>query len=294
MRQAKARGTDDICLWEVAMSGVLVPGIRLRSRRYGVSPAGRRCLDLLTASTVLIIGAVGAGVMFYHLQFGVIRENFGYFMKGLAESWRLAGACFGLGMACGGILAVGRVSRLLPLRWLCSMYIELFRDIPQLMVVFWVYFLVPAISGRSVNAYLAAVLALTACATAYLAEVIRAGIQSVPGGEMEAALSTGQTYIQAMRWIVLPQALRNMMPSLVNQFVSLFKTTSLVYIIGVVEFFRAATIVNNRDFKSAEVFTFVGLVYFVNCYSVSCLARWWERRLSARKGAAGGIRDVAS
>jgi ABC-type amino acid transport system permease subunit len=152
------------------------------------------------------------------------------------------------------------------------------------MVIFWVYFLLPAVTGHSINAYVAAVVALTACISAYLAEVVRAGVNSVPRAQLEAAYSTGCSYLQTMRLIVIPQALRNMLPSLVNQFVSAFKTTSLVYIIGVIEFFRAASIVNERDFKSLEIFTFVGVVYFVNCFCMSMLARWYERRLQRKRG----------
>jgi His/Glu/Gln/Arg/opine family amino acid ABC transporter permease subunit len=215
--------------------------------------------------------------------FDVIGQSFGFLMRGLLETWELAVSSFGLGLVAGILIAVARESELAPLRYAAKAYVELLRNVPQLMVIFWVYFLLPALTGHSINEYLAAVVALTACISAYLAEVVRAGINSVPRAQMEAAYSTGCTYLQAMRLVVIPQALRNMIPSLVNQFVSAFKTTSLVYIIGVVEFFRAATIVNERDFKSMEVFTFVGFVYFVNCFCMSALARRYERHLQHKR-----------
>jgi len=240
-------------------------------------------LDICGVIAVVLACGYAIALTLQGFAFDAITSNFRYMMLGLRTTWELAILSFGLGLLVGIVIAVARESEIGPLRWVAKGYVELLRNVPQLMVIFWVYFLLPVVTGHSINEYLAAVVALTACISAYLAEVVRAGINSVPRTQLEAAYSTGCTYLQAMRLIVIPQALRNMIPSLVNQFVSAFKTTSLVYIIGVIEFFRAATIVNERDFKSMEIFTFVGFVYFVNCFCMSTLARWYERRLQRKR-----------
>jgi His/Glu/Gln/Arg/opine family amino acid ABC transporter permease subunit len=258
--------------------------LRVSAGKAPGARAGRlRLLDTCGVVAVLLGCGYVIALTLKGFAFDVIGSNFSYMMQGLRITWELAILSFGVGLLVGIIIAVARDSDIALLRWAAKAYVELLRNVPQLMVIFWVYFLLPAVTGHSINEYLAAVVALTACISAYLAEVVRAGINSVPRTQMEAAYSTGCTYLQAMRLIVLPQALRNMIPSLVNQFVSAFKTTSLVYIIGVIEFFRAASIVNERDFKSMEIFTFVGFVYFVNCFCMSTLARWYERRLQRKR-----------
>lgn len=236
-------------------------------------------LDRYVAGAIFVSCVLVIAFGLERFDFDVIASNFGYMMIGLGETWKLGASSYSLGLLVGVLLAVARETRLAPLRGAAIAYIELFRNVPQLMVIFWAYFLAPTLTGYSINAKLAALAALTACISAYLSDVVRAGLNSVSEGQMEAASATGLTYWQQMRWVILPQALRNMIPSLVNQFVSAFKTTSLVYIIGVIEFFRAAMIVNEREFQSLEIFTFVGVVYFVNCFSMSTMARWFERRL---------------
>ena len=238
-----------------------------------------RSFDATGLLALILFAAAMSFFILWGFRFDAITKNFWYLMAGLAETWRLAVLSFSLGLAIGIVLAVARTSRFRIVRSAAGLYVEILRNVPQLMVIFWIYFLLPTFTGKSLDAYVAAVIALTGCVSAYLAEVVRAGLRSVPGGQMEAAATTGLTYLQAMRFVILPQALRNMIPSLVNQFVSAFKTTSLVYIIGVIEFFRAATIVNERDFKSEEIFAFVGCVYFINCFCMSTAAKWLERRL---------------
>lgn len=271
------------------MNGALpyLSGAHSVFRKRGRSTVWLRYLDFIAAGGFLLLCFVLVAALLNGFQFQVITSNLWYLMKGLIQTWKLAVVTFVLALLSGVILAIGRMSPFFPLRSLSIAYIEVFRDVPTLMVLFWVYFLIPAISGKSVDAYLAAILALTVCEAAYLADVVRAGVNSVPRGGMEAALSTGLTFLQTMRWVILPQALQNMIPSLVNQFVSNFKTTSLVYIIGVIEFFRAATLVNNREFKSLEIFTFAGVVYLVNCYAISGLAGRFERRLLLKRAGLG-------
>src|SRR5439155_13710600 len=157
-------------------------------------------------------------------------------------------------LALGIVLALLRRSAFPPLRAGATLYIELLRSTPLLMVIFWCYFLLPLLTGRSLEPLAAGIIAMVAFQSAYVAEIVRAGIGSVKAGQLEAALALGLSYRAAMWRVVLPQAFRNMLPALVARFVALLKSTSLLYVIGVVEFFRAATIVNSREFRPMEIF----------------------------------------
>lgn len=210
----------------------------------------------------------------------VIVENLPYMLSGLQWTVILASLSMLGSFAAGVVFAMLRLSPYRWLRWPAVFYIDVMRTIPLIMVIFWVFFLIPVLTGRPTTPVKAALLALIAFNTSYMAEVIRAGIQSVPRGQMEAARACGLTYLQAMRYVILPQAIKNMVPALVNRFVALFMGTSLAYIIGVTEFFRAANNVNNRVYRSYEIYTFVAIVYFVCCYSLSLLSNVLERRLS--------------
>jgi polar amino acid transport system permease protein len=149
------------------------------------------------------------------------------------------------------------------------------------------------LTGHATTPVKAALFALVLFNTSYMAEVIRAGIQSIPKGQVEASRAIGLTYLQAMRHVVLPQALRHMSPALVSRFIALFMGTSLVYIIGVTEFFRAANNVNNRVYRSYEIYGFVALVYFVCCYALSLASTALERRFAVPDGGGQDTRAIA-
>src|SRR5262249_51961320 len=134
-------------------------------------------------------------------------------------------------------------------------------------------------------AYAAGLVALITFNAAYSAEIVRAGILSVDRGNVEAGRASGLTWLQISRHIILPQAFSNMKPAFMSQAVMVYKTTSLIYVIGVVDFFRASVIVNNREFKSLEIFIFVALVYFVPCTVVSR----WSRSMETRRGSRPAI-----
>lgn len=220
------------------------------------------------------------------MDLGVIIENLPYMLSGLQWTVILAAVSMVGSFAAGVVLAVLRLSPYGWLRWPAILYVDVVRTIPLIMVIFWVFFLMPVVTGRPTTPVTAALLALVAFNASYMAEVIRAGIQSVPRGQMEAARAGGLSYLQAMRYVILPQAIKNMVPALVNRFVALFMGTSLAYIIGVTEFFRAANNVNNRVYRSYEIYTFVAIVYFACCYSLSLLSGVLERRLAGGAGLA--------
>lgn len=208
----------------------------------------------------------------------VIPENIGFFVAGFgltleifALSWV---GCWVFALVFGAM----RHSRLWWLKIPAAAVVEVIRGTPGIMFIVWVYFLSRPVVGYALSPFWAAVWALMLHNGSYAAEIVRAGLNSVPQGQVGAAYSTGMSYLQTMRHIVLPQALRNMAPAIVNRSVALFKNTSLAFVIGVIEFFRAATIVNGRENASFSVFTFVALTYFVCCFSLSRLGQRLGRR----------------
>ena len=226
-------------------------------------------------------------------DFSVIGENIVYFLIGRYPHGPIGGIALTLYLAAvsgvlsfAGGLVLGLVS-LSPRRWLrypAEVFIQLVRGMPLLMVIFWLYFLLPAALGRPVAENWTVIAALSVFTSAYLSQIVRAGIAAVPAGQREAAIATGLSQRQAMMYVILPQALRNMIPSFVNQFVSLIKDTSLAFIVGVSELTHIATQVNNRTLvHPAEIFLFVAAVYFVICYALTAYSRYLERRLAWRK-----------
>jgi glutamate/aspartate transport system permease protein len=183
---------------------------------------------------------------------------------------------------CGGILGgtVLALCRLSPFGWLsfaAGSYVNFFRSLPLILVIFWFYFLVPFILGRPVGGFYSVLIAFILFEAAYYCEIIRAGISSVGRGQIAAAQALGLTYRQNMRYIVLPQAFRNMIPVLLTQAIVLFQDTSLVYVVGLHDFLVTGDIVANRDNRLLEMYTTVAVVYFVLCLIGSMGVRRLQR-----------------
>ncbi len=224
------------------------------------------------------------------MHWNVISKNFDYFLVGAYPQGPLGGLAMTVLLAVGGIfgafwlgLAIGlfRISTLRRLRWPAMVYIEIIRGTPLLMVVFWFYFLAPVLLGKTLPEAESALIALIVFTSAYIAEIVRAGIEALPKGQMEAARGSGLNHFQTMVHVILPQALFNMIPSFVNQFVSLTKDTSLAFIIGVNELTKAATQVNSRTLTApTEIFITIALLYFVICYCLTELSRRLEKHIN--------------
>ena len=227
------------------------------------------------------------------LDFSVVRDNLSYFFIGRYPKGTLGGVGLTLYLAVvslalsfigGLVLGLLSVSRNRLLRWGSMTVIQTIRGMPLLMVIFWMFFLLPAMLGGGMTAAWTIIVALTLFTSAYMSEIVRAGITGIPKGQMEAAISTGLSHGQAMFYIILPQALRNMIPSFVNQFVSMIKDTSLAFIVGVTELTQIATQINNRTMLfPTEIFIFIAVIYFIICFAFTELSRWLERRLAYRK-----------
>lgn len=173
------------------------------------------------------------------------------------------------GLTLGIVLAVLRLSRSRPVAWLAGAYVNVLRALPLLLLIFWFYFLVPLIIGRPVGGFTSAVIGFVLFEGAYFCEIVRSGIQSVRRGQVLAGLASGLTGRQTMWAIVLPQALRNMLPVLLTEMINLFKSTALVYVVGVRDFLTAAGIVGTRDNNLFELYLLVAAVYFVLCLTGS-------------------------
>jgi His/Glu/Gln/Arg/opine family amino acid ABC transporter permease subunit len=254
---------------------------RVERRRSLVAAVGDSRWTVRIGATALVLLAVWKA-MSTGLDWTVIPRHVTFFLQAFGQTCTLSLAAFATSFGLGLVLAMGRLAAHPVLRYPAVLVIELFRALPLLMVIFWFYFMFPALVGVNPSPYLSGVLALTVCNAAYFAEIVAAGVIAIPRGQRDAALSTGLGVLQTLRHVILPQAIRNMVPPLLSQFVYLFKSTSLVYIIGVVEFFRAATIVNNREFRSFEIFTFVAVVYFVCSWLLSSASLLLEQRLGGR------------
>jgi len=222
------------------------------------------------------------------LDLSVIVNNFAFLVvQGLlglggftGGTLRLAIPAIVLGFVLGIFIGIARLARAWWISLPATLYVEFFRGVPLVMVIFWIWFIIPQLLRLPSPEYGVALTAFVVFEAAYFGEIVRAGIQSVPRGQVEAATALGLTRAQSMRFVVLPQAIRNMVPSLVTQMIVLFKDTSLASIIGYVDLTKAAQIVNNREIRPFELYLFIAVVYFVFTYSMSRIAARFERRLA--------------
>jgi len=227
--------------------------------------------------------------MLGHFDYKEILDNLPYLMKvGMTFTLTLTVLVVVGGVIFGTILALMRLSSIKPISIFATTYINLMRSVPLVLVIFWLYFLVPYIgawiTGASqpvkVGAFLSSVITFTMFEAAYYAEIMRAGIQSIPRGQFWAGYALGLNYWQTMGRIVLPQAFRNMVPILLTQTIVMFQDTSLVYVLSITDFLGAASKVAERDGRLVEMYLFVAVVYFVMCVAGSFLVRRLQRRIA--------------
>jgi glutamate/aspartate transport system permease protein len=203
------------------------------------------------------------------LDYSVVLRNLPYLWTGLQFSLLLAALAILGGILLGSIMSMLRMSSIRPVAWLALAYVNFFRSVPLILVIFWIYFLVPLLLGRATGPFLSAWIAFTLFETAYYCEIIRAGVQSIPKGQINAGIATGMTRLQAMRHIVMPQAFRNMMPILLTQSIILFQDTSLVYVVTLRDFMTSVSTVANQELRLVELYLFAALVYFAICLTSS-------------------------
>jgi glutamate/aspartate transport system permease protein len=224
----------------------------------------------------------------------VIQRSLPYlFKEGMTFTITLTALAMTLGIVFGTLLAMMRLSSIRPISIVAGAYVNLMRSVPLVLVIFWFYFLVPWIGGWligatepiTVGAFMSSLITFAMFEAAYYCEIMRAGIQSIPRGQVWAGYALGLNYWQTMGQVVLPQAFRNMMPVLLTQTIILFQDTSLVYVLGITDFLGAASKVAQRDGRLVEMYLFVAVVYFIISYFLSHLVK----RLQARIAVPGKI-----
>lgn len=218
--------------------------------------------------------------MEYKFQFGVVRDNWEFLLEGIWITVSVTGGALAAGLFVGLFLGMMRLSKHKTISQPALWYIELFRNTPALVQLMWVYYALPILTGLELNAVMSCTVALSLNISAYLAEIFRGGIQSIERGQVEAARSLGLSFAKTMRKVVLPQAVRRMIPPFVNETVSLIKYSSLVSILGVADLTYQANVLSTTTFRPLEVFSFIALVYLVICTSLSYSAQRIEKRLS--------------
>lgn len=217
--------------------------------------------------------------MGHEWDFAFLVQQQGFILKGVAGTLRLAGTCVAAGMAIGLVFAAARLSPLAPLRLLGTGYVEFFRNIPALVLIFWCYFTLPILTGMKPNAFAAAAAAVSLYAGAYMTEIFRSGIQAVERGQWEAARAMGFGYLGQMRHVVLPQALRNIMPPLTSQVMEVVKTTAVASTIAYGEVLYSAKLLRDQEFRPIESYTAVGVFFILLLALMSGASNLLERGL---------------
>jgi polar amino acid transport system permease protein len=242
----------------------------------GVLRAGLAALGV--ALVALIVGAALSLASPLALDWGILWSNRLLLLQGALTTIQLALLAAVFGTCIGLMVALVRVARVPFIGQYAQGYTEVFRGSPLLMQLFWIWFGLPLI-GVPINGFAAAVLGLSLNAGAFCSEIFRGGILAVPRGQTEAALASGMTYVQTMRYVVLPQIVRSSLPPLIGQLISLVKDTSLASLISFQELMLMSQSIIDRTHRIFELYIGAAAVYFVICYPLSQLVRMVEKRL---------------
>jgi glutamate/aspartate transport system permease protein len=222
------------------------------------------------------------------LDFDVISRTWPYLLTGLQYTVQLTVVATLGGVFFGTLIAMARLSSFKPLSLLAAGYVNLMRSIPLLLVIFWFYFLVPvliqAITGSEypiqIGADRSAYITFIMFEAAYFAEIMRAGIQSITKGQVNAGYALGFNYWQSMKIVILPQAFRNMLPILLTQTIVLFQDVSLVSLLNVTDFVGASVKIAQRDSRVVELYLFVAIVYFALSFTLSAMVKRLQKRIA--------------
>lgn len=211
-------------------------------------------------------------------MFDAVARNIYFLLGGFGVTLQLTICALVGGIALGALVGLGRISRN---KWIyhpITLYVNFLRNMPLILVIFWFYFVMPIIAGRPLNPFLSAVISFIIFEATYFGEIFRAGYQSISKDLTSAAYSTGLTYSQTARHILIPIAFRRMLPSLITQSIVTFQDTSLAFVIGLQEFVRRTSIVDNLEVRSIQLFGFVAIVFFIFCFTGSKISRYFEEK----------------
>jgi polar amino acid transport system permease protein len=213
------------------------------------------------------------------LDWSVVWQHRDALIAGTATTFLLTIATMAIAVPCGVVVAVLRLYAWRPVRALATGYVELFRNLPLILVVYWAFYVLPIMTGLGLSPLATGLAALSLNVTAYNAEIFRAGINSIRRGQVEAAMALGMTRAQALRRVIVPQALRRILPVLASTWVSLFKDTSLVSVIAVTELAYVSMQVRAQTFRVLEMLTAMAVLYWLLGYPQAKLVDWMQRRM---------------
>lgn len=211
-------------------------------------------------------------------DYHVIIDNLPYLLQGLVVTFKLAGLALAGGIFFGMLVGLGRISQKNWIYYPISAFVNFLRNIPLIIIIFWVYFILPILVGQNIDPFLAAVIAFIVFESTYFGEIFRAGYQSISKDMVGSAYATGLTYWQVSRYVTIPIAFRRMLPSLITQSIITFQDTTLAFVIGLHEFVTRANVVNNLEYRSIEIYSFVAVVFLILCYIGSRISYHFETK----------------
>ena len=211
-------------------------------------------------------------------NFDLVVNSFPLLLVGAGVTIKITALSVALGVVIGLFVGIARISRIKFLRVLTAIYVDFFRGTPLLVQIFLVYFALPVITGQRVDPFVAAIGSCGINSGAYVAEIFRAGIQSIDKGQMEAGRSLGMTWVQTMRYIIVPQAFKRVIPPLGNEFIALLKDSSLVSVIGFEELTRRGQLIIAKTYGSLEIWISVAVIYLAMTLTISRFVAYLERR----------------
>ncbi len=212
------------------------------------------------------------------LDIDLIIRSFPLLLMGAGITIQITALSVGFGLLIGMFVGIARLSTLAPLRLVAAIYVNFFRGTPLLVQIFMIYFAMPIMLGTRIDPFVAAVTACSINSGAYVAEIFRSGIQSIDKGQMEAGRSLGMSWAQTMRYIIMPQAFKRIIPPLGNEFIAMLKDSSLVSVIGFEELTRRGQLIIARTYGSFEIWTAVAVIYLIMTLTISRLVNYLERR----------------
>lgn len=212
------------------------------------------------------------------MNFDLMVQAMPLLLTGAAVTVQITALSVLIGIIIGLFVGIARISTYRVVHLIAAVYVDFLRGTPLLVQIFLVYFALPVVTGQRIDPFVAAIAACSINSSAYVAEIFRAGIQSIDAGQMEAGRSLGMTWAQTMRYIIVPQAARRVIPPLGNEFIALLKDSSLVSVIGFEELTRRGQLIIARTYASLEIWLCVAIIYLVMTVSISRLVAWLERR----------------
>ncbi|MDZ5712097.1 amino acid ABC transporter permease [Jeotgalibacillus sp. HH7-29] len=213
------------------------------------------------------------------MNFEQIIPSMPYILQGIWVTLQIILIAGLLGFAIGIILSLFKIGRIPFLRWFADGYTSIFRGTPLVLQLMIIYYASPQLFGVQIEAYTAAILSFGLNSAAYISEIIRAGIQAVDKGQREAAMALGVPYNKMMKDVILPQAMKNILPALMNEFITLTKESAIVTVIGVTDIMRRAYIVGSDKFSFLEPLLFAGLIYYLMVLVLTFAGKWVEGRM---------------